>query len=142
MEQCKNMFEKIYAWENLLDAYHHAASEKWFRDDVAAFSAHLGENLTDIQNSLIWKTYTVGRYREFYVYEPKKRLVMALNFRDRVVQWAIYLQLNPQLRLPGRQRNNQSCRSTSILDAHGRQKTNSLVLFEARYIKVFLPSGP
>ena len=94
MEQCKNMFEKIYAWENLLDAYHHAASEKWFRDDVAAFSAHLGENLTDIQNSLIWKTYTVGRYREFYVYEPKKRLVMALNFRDRVVQWAIYLQLN------------------------------------------------
>lgn len=97
MEQCKNMFEKIYAWENLLDAYHHAASEKWFRDDVAAFSAHLGENLTDIQNSLIWKTYTVGRYREFYVYEPKKRLVMALNFRDRVVQWAIYLQLNPLL---------------------------------------------
>lgn len=141
MEQCKNMFEKIYAWENLLDAYHHAASEKWFRDDVAAFSAHLGENLTDIQNSLIWKTYTVGRYREFYVYEPKKRLVMALNFRDRVVQWAIYLQLNPLL-------DNQfiyhsyGCRSTSILDAHGRQKTNSLVLFEARYIKVFLPSGP
>ena len=50
MEQHKNIFEKIYAWENLLDAYHHAASEKWFRDDVTAFSAHLGENLTDIQN--------------------------------------------------------------------------------------------
>lgn len=97
MENKKTMLEKIYAWENLLDAYHHAASEKWFRDDVAAFSAHMGERLLEIQNDLIWRSYEVGRYREFYVFEPKKRLVMALNFRDRVVQWAIYLQLNPLL---------------------------------------------
>lgn len=97
MEELTTMYEKIYSWDNLLKAYHHAASEKWFRDDVSAFSANLGENLISIQNDLIWKTYEVGRYREFYVIEPKKRLVMALNFRDRVVQWAIYLQLNPLL---------------------------------------------
>ncbi len=89
------IFERIYSWENLLRAYHEAGKEKWFRDDVAHFSAHLEENLIEIQNELIWRTYTVGRYREFYVYEPKKRLIMALSFKDRVVQWAIYLQLNP-----------------------------------------------
>ena len=50
-----------------------------------------------IQNDLIWHTYKVGRYRQFYVHEPKKRLVMALGFRDRVVQWAIYLQTNQYL---------------------------------------------
>ncbi|WJQ15787.1 reverse transcriptase/maturase family protein [Geobacillus stearothermophilus] len=53
------------------------------------------ENLIQIQNELIYKTYKVGRYREFYVYEPKKRLIMALPFRDRVVQWAIYQVIEP-----------------------------------------------
>jgi retron-type reverse transcriptase len=57
-------------------------------------NAAVQENLIGIQNELIWRTYKVGRYREFYVYEPKKRLIMALSFKDRVVQWAIYLQIN------------------------------------------------
>lgn len=34
---------------------------------------------------------------ENYVRYPKPRLVMALGFRDRVVQWAIYRQINPYL---------------------------------------------
>lgn len=92
-----SLLERIYSWENLLDAYHEAASEKWYRNDVTAFAANLEENLISIQNDLIWHAYKVGRYRQFYVHEPKKRLVMALGFRDRVVQWAIYLQTNQHL---------------------------------------------
>lgn len=61
------------------------------------FTANLEENLIEIQNELIWRTYHVGRYHEFYVHDPKRRLIMALPFRDRVVQWAIYRQLNPLL---------------------------------------------
>lgn len=59
------------------------------------FSNNLESNLIDIQNHLIYGTYRAGQYRQFYVYEPKKRLIMALPFRDRVVQWAIYRQLFP-----------------------------------------------
>lgn len=59
------------------------------------FTNHLEENLINIQNELICKTYSVGRYREFFVNEPKKRLIMALPFKDRVIQWAIYQVLNP-----------------------------------------------
>lgn len=59
------------------------------------FTASLEENLITIQNELIHKTYKVGRYKEFYIYEPKKRLIMALPFKDRVIQWAIYKVLNP-----------------------------------------------
>lgn len=92
-----SLLERIYSWENLLNAYHEAASEKWYRGDVLAFSAKLEENLIEIQNSLIWRTYKVGRYREFYVSEPKRRLIMALSFLDRVVQWAVYLQVNKEL---------------------------------------------
>ena len=92
-----SLLERIYSWENLLNAYHEAASEKWYRSDVLAFSARLEENLIEIQNSLIWRTYKVGRYREFYVSEPKRRLIMALSFPDRVVQWAVYLHVNKEL---------------------------------------------
>lgn len=59
------------------------------------FSSNLESNLIDIQNHFIYGTYRAGKYRPFYVFEPKKRLVMALPFRDRVVQWAIYRQLFP-----------------------------------------------
>ena len=62
-----SLLERIYSWENLLDAYHEAASEKWYRNDVTAFAANLEENLISIQNDLIWHTYKVGRYRQFYV---------------------------------------------------------------------------
>lgn len=78
-------------------AYEQAKKNKRFRNEVLIFTNNLEENIIEIQNELIWKTYQVGKYREFFVYEPKKRLVMALPFKDRVVQWAIYRQLNPLL---------------------------------------------
>ena len=55
MEQINrpSLLERIYSWENLLNAYHEAAREKWYRDDVTAFSARLEENLISIQNDLI-----------------------------------------------------------------------------------------
>ena len=37
----------------------------------------------------------VNSYEIIYIYVPKKRLIMALQFRDRVLQWAVYRLLNP-----------------------------------------------
>lgn len=95
MKRYGYLYEQIYDFENLYFAYLEARKDKRFRDEILEFSANLEENLIQIQNELIWKMYKVGRYREFYVYEPKKRLIMALPFKDRVVQWAIYRVLNP-----------------------------------------------
>lgn len=95
MKRYGNLYEQIYDFENLYLAYLEARKNKRYRPDVLRFTASLEENLIQIQNELIWKMYEVGKYREFYVYEPKKRLIMALPFKDRVVQWAIYRVLNP-----------------------------------------------
>ncbi|MBU5438275.1 reverse transcriptase/maturase family protein [Tissierella sp. MSJ-40] len=95
MKTIKNIYPKIYDFENLYQAYEIARKGKRFRDEVLTFSSNLESNLIEIQNHLIYGTYEVGKYRQFYVYEPKKRLIMALPFRDRVVQWAIYKQLFP-----------------------------------------------
>lgn len=95
MKRIGNLYSRIYDFENLYAAYLEARKGKRYRDEVLRYTANLEENLIQIQNELIHHTYKVGKYRQFYVTEPKKRLVMALPFKDRVVQWAIYRVLNP-----------------------------------------------
>lgn len=97
MKPIKDIYPKIYDFENLYEAWNSAKKGKRYRNEVLQFTDQLETNLIDIQNHLIYGTYECGRYRPFYVYEPKKRLIMALPFRDRVVQWAIYRQLFPIL---------------------------------------------
>lgn len=97
MKKLKDLYPQVYDFENIYQAYREARKCKRYRDEVLSFSANLEENLIEIQNELIWKTYRLGRYREFYIWEPKQRLVMALPFKDRVVQWAIYRVLNSLL---------------------------------------------
>ena len=97
MEGLHNLKDRICDFENLIGAYRDAARAKRYRNEVLDFTFHLGDNLHQIQRELLNMTYTVGPYREFYVRYPKPRLVMALGFRDRVVQWAIYRQINPYL---------------------------------------------
>lgn len=94
-KQIKNIYETLYSYENIYQAYINARKNKRFRDEVLSFSYNLEENLLQISDELKNHTYKVGGYREFYVYEPKKRLIMALPFKDRVVQWAIYQLINP-----------------------------------------------
>lgn len=95
MQSIKNLYEKIYDFENLYKAWEEARKGKRYRDDVLIFNQNYEEHLIDIQNQLIYETYEVGKYHTFYVYEPKKRLIMSLPFKDRIVQWAVYRQLFP-----------------------------------------------
>lgn len=96
-KQIKNIYETLCSYENLYQAYLHARLGKRYRDEVMKFSFNLEENLMELRNELLNQTYEIGGYREFFVWEPKKRLIMALPFRDRVVQWAIYQLVNPIL---------------------------------------------
>ena len=69
----------IYDFENLFNAYKAGIKCKRYRPDVMAYTDKLEENLIELQNEFIWQTYTVGRYNIFYVYEPKKRMIMSLT---------------------------------------------------------------
>ncbi len=95
LDKLRNLYEKICTFENLLQAYRNAAKNKRYRDEVLIFSQNLETNLFELLEELKNRTYRVGKYREFYVNYPKRRLVMALAFPDRIVQWAIYQQINP-----------------------------------------------
>lgn len=90
-----DVYDRICEYEELYQSHLEARKGKRYRDDVLVFTDKLEENLIELQNELIWQSYSVGAYRPFYVREPKLRLVMALQYRDRVVQWDIYKQLYP-----------------------------------------------
>lgn len=89
------LFERICSMENLLQAFHNASNGKRKRDEVKRFEADLDANLRQLQAELTTRTYTTSAYEVFVKYEPKRREIYKLPFRDRVVQWAIMQVLEP-----------------------------------------------
>jgi len=89
------MWQQVYDYTNLYQAYLRARKEKRYRNEVLRFSYNLEENLIELQNELMWKTYHPGEYRSFQVYEPKQRTIVAAPFRDRVVQHSLNAVMEP-----------------------------------------------
>ena len=82
-----------FGW--LIEADRNARKGKRYRAEVLNFTARLEDNLFTIQQGMMNGSYVLGPYRKLWVYVPKKRLVMALDYPDRIVQWSLYLYLNP-----------------------------------------------
>ena len=95
VKRANNIYEKVYSFENIYLAYIKARKNKRYREDVLEFTDNLEANLITIQNELIWKMYSPGRYREFVVCEPKRRIIQAPSFKDRVVQHALCNVIEP-----------------------------------------------
>ena len=85
----------IYDWENLLLAYRKASKGKRGLADVAAFEYKLEDNVLRLQHELKEQTYQPGAYHSFYIHDPKKRLISAAPFRDRVVHHALCNLIEP-----------------------------------------------
>ncbi len=84
-----NLYPQIYDFWNLYSAYEQVITGKRYAPISLKFTFEMESNLIQLQNALIWKTYRTGKYYNFYVYEPKKRMVSALPFKDRVAQQAL-----------------------------------------------------
>ncbi|MCC6298214.1 MAG: RNA-dependent DNA polymerase [Anaerolineales bacterium] len=84
-----NVQERMCAWGNLMLAYQNASRGKRGRGATAAFETLLADNLLELQNELQTQTYQPSGYTSFYIHEPKKRLISAAPFRDRVVHHAL-----------------------------------------------------
>lgn len=89
------IFEQIVNFENILLAAYQCRKGKTTATATLSFFNHLEENIIQIQNELIWDMYEMSPYHHFYVFEPKRRLISAPHFRDRIVQRAIYNIIEP-----------------------------------------------
>ena len=84
-----NLQEELCDWGNIRLAWQNASRGKRGRGATAAFEMLLADHLLELQNELNERTYQPGRYTSFHIHEPKKRLISAAPFRDRVVHHAL-----------------------------------------------------
>ena len=82
-------FSEICTFAVIYAAYLAARRGKRSRAATAHYEVRLLENIVNLVYILKTKIYRPGVFRVFYVYEPKKRLVQAPAFVDKVVQHAI-----------------------------------------------------
>ena len=95
MKTYTNLYPQVYAWENLELAYRRARKGKRAQPAVAAFEFERERNLITLQQELQSQTYTPGAYHSFFIHEPKRRLISAAPFRDRVVHHALCNVIEP-----------------------------------------------
>ena len=92
-----DIYEKICSFDNLIAAFETVCSEHKFKPASLRFYSHLEENIIQLQNELLWGLYEIGDFYKFIKYEPKRREINALPYRDRVVQSAICNIIEPEI---------------------------------------------
>jgi retron-type reverse transcriptase len=97
MKRYGNLWEKVISWENLVLAARKARRGKRSRLSVQTFEFGLEKQLLQLQRELQQQTYEPGQFHTHWIYEPKKRLISAAPYSDRVVHHALMNVLEPIL---------------------------------------------
>ena len=84
-----HLFDRIADFGALHAAAKRAVIGKRKKPGASAFFANLERELLSLERQLREGSYRSGRYTAFEVHDPKKRLVSAAPFRDRVVHHAL-----------------------------------------------------
>ena len=95
MKSYKHLYPQVCTWENLYAAWRKARLGKRGRAPAATFEYRLEEKLLQLQRELRDQSYRPGPYSNFYIHEPKRRLISAAPFRDRVVHHALCNVIEP-----------------------------------------------
>jgi retron-type reverse transcriptase len=89
MKRHGNLWPQVIDFNNLLAAAQQAQRGKRYQPNVLRFNERLGDELLRLQAELASQTYRPGPYTTFLIFEPKKRMISAAPYRDRVVHHAL-----------------------------------------------------
>ncbi|HOS04281.1 MAG TPA: reverse transcriptase domain-containing protein [Candidatus Hydrogenedentes bacterium] len=95
MRRHGNLYPRIASFENVLRAARQAQRCKRYRGDVLAFNHDIEQHAIELTRELETMTYCPGAYKTFVIYEPKRRLISAAPYRDRVVHHALCNVIEP-----------------------------------------------
>ncbi len=85
-----NLYPQLISFTNLYEAWRKAERGKRSNPAAAGFEMNLGDELIRLQEELASQAWQPGEYYSFYIRDPKRRLVSAAPFRDRVVHHALH----------------------------------------------------
>ena len=81
--------------EDLFRAYYDARKNKRNTINQLKFEINYEQNLLQLYDDLVNRTYKISSSICFIVYKPVQREVFAADFRDRVIHHLIYNYVNP-----------------------------------------------
>jgi len=92
----KNVYENALSFHNLLLAHKRARRGKREKRKVIQLELILEQELLQLEMELFNCIYKHGKYYSFKIYEPKERVIMASEYRDRIVhQWYVESFIKP-----------------------------------------------
>ncbi|MDR0543215.1 MAG: RNA-directed DNA polymerase [Dysgonamonadaceae bacterium] len=83
------LFDNITDMDNLRLGFWKAQKGKSAKSDVIEFRRGLDHRLSQISKALSENTYPFGQYHYFTIYDPKRRVICAASFAERVIHHAI-----------------------------------------------------
>jgi len=89
MKTYKNIYKKIYSYDNLYLAYRRARKGKSKMPYVKEFEENLENNILELRLELITFNYCPRPLDNFILKDPKTRKISRSHFRDRVIHHAI-----------------------------------------------------
>ena len=95
MRTYTDLYPRVCSFENLYLAYRAARRGKRGAQAVATFEYDQERQLVDLRAQLLAGAWRPGPYTSFYVHDPKRRLISAAPFRDRVVHHALINVIEP-----------------------------------------------
>lgn len=91
MKKIKNLYHEIYDINNINKVFNLVRKTTKNKKEVMQFEVFKNINLNNISNELENKNYNMGKYRIFMVKEPKYRLIMCENIKDKIINHLVSL---------------------------------------------------
>lgn len=90
-----NLWNDFISFENLHSSALKAQKGKRWKNSTLRFNFNLESNLIRVQNNLVKGNWKPGKYWSFTIFEPKKRIIHAAPYVDRIVHHAVINILEP-----------------------------------------------
>jgi RNA-directed DNA polymerase len=95
MKTYTNIFNDAISIENVFLAWDEFKGGKRKKKDVQQFERFLEDNLFELYEELLHRTYKHSGYTAFYVKDPKIRRIHKATVRERIIHHLVYNILNP-----------------------------------------------
>ena len=85
MKRMKNLYENICKLENIQSCYREVCKNTRNKTRVENLKQYKSIYISRIYNTLTEKSYTVGPYNKFVIFEPKRREIVSQNVHDKII---------------------------------------------------------
>ena len=85
MKRISNIYHNMYKLNNIISCYNEICRNTKNKNKVNKYKEFKLINIYNIYDKLKNKTYEVGKFSIFYIYEPKKRRIVSQEMDDKLV---------------------------------------------------------